>query len=131
MYIWAFPIAQLVKNLPAMQDTPVRFLGQEDPLQEGQATHSSILGLPCGSGGKEFTCNVGDLGLIPGWEDPLEKGMATHASILAWRIPWTVQSMESQRVRHDSDFYFLTPTVNTPDFYHLPSIYLLFIPLQM
>ena len=28
-----------------------------------------------------------------GWEDPLEKGTATHPSILAWRIPWTVQSM--------------------------------------
>ena len=41
-----------------------------------------------------------------GWEDPLKKGMATHSSILAWRIPWTeepgrLQSMESQRVRHD------------------------------
>ena len=35
------------------------------------------------------------------WEDPLEKGKATHSSILAWRIPWTLQSMESQRVRHD------------------------------
>ena len=30
----------------AMQETPVFFLGQEDPLQKGQATHSSILGLP-------------------------------------------------------------------------------------
>ena len=28
-----------------------------------------------------------------GWEDPLEKGKATHSSILAWRIPWSVQSM--------------------------------------
>ena len=36
-----------------------------------------------------------------GWEGPLEKGRATHFSILAWRIPWTVQSMGSQRVRHD------------------------------
>ena len=41
-----------------------------------------------------------------GWEDPLEKGMATHSSILAWRIPWKeepdgLQSMKSQRVRHD------------------------------
>ena len=35
------------------------------------------------------------------WEDPLEKGTATHSSILAWRIPWTIQSMGSQRVRHD------------------------------
>ena len=29
-----------------MQETPVQFLGQEDPLEKGQATHSSILGLP-------------------------------------------------------------------------------------
>ena len=40
-----------------------------------------------------------------GMKDPLEKGMATHFSSLAWRIPWTeeprLQSMESQRVRHD------------------------------
>ena len=40
------------------------------------------------------------------WEDPLEKGMVTHSSILAWRTPWTeepggLQSMGSQRVRHD------------------------------
>ena len=48
------------------------------------------LGFPCGSDGKESTCNAGDLGSIPGGrEDPLEKGMATHSSILAWRIPWT------------------------------------------
>ena len=62
-----FPIAQLVKNLPAMQETQFPFLGQEDPL---------------------------------------EKEMAIHSSILAWRIPWTeepggLQSMGSQRVRHD------------------------------
>ena len=36
-----------------------------------------------------------------GWEDPLEKGKATHSSILAWRIPWTVQSMGSERVGHN------------------------------
>ena len=36
-------IAQLVKNLPTMQETWVRSLGQEDPLEEGMATHSSIL----------------------------------------------------------------------------------------
>ena len=63
-------IAQQVKNLPAMQET-----------QEMQ-----VLSL--------------------GQEDPLEEEMATHSSILAWRIPWTgepvrLQSMGSQRVRHD------------------------------
>jgi len=60
-------VAQTVKSLPALWETQVRSLGQEDPL---------------------------------------EKGMATHSSILAWKIPWTqepgrLQSMGSQRVRHD------------------------------
>ena len=55
-------VFQLVKNPPAMWETWVRSLG---------------------------------------WEDPLEEGMATHSSILAWRTPWTVQSMGSQRVGHD------------------------------
>ena len=36
-----------------------------------------------------------------GWEDPLEKGRTTHSSIPAWRIPWTVSSMGSQRVGHN------------------------------
>ena len=53
-------VAQLVKNPPAVQETPVQSLSREDPL---------------------------------------EKGTATHSNILAWRIPWTIQSME--RVRHD------------------------------
>ena len=38
-------VAQLVKNPPAVQEAPVRFLGREDPADKGQATHSSILGL--------------------------------------------------------------------------------------
>ena len=64
---WASLLAQIVKNLLAMQETWVQSLG---------------------------------------WEDPREKGMATHSSILVWRIPWTeehgrLQSMRSQRVRHD------------------------------
>ena len=66
-YLWASLVAQIVKNLPAMQETQVPSLGQEDPLEER---------------------------------------MATHSSFLAWRIPWTeepsgLQSMWSQRVRHD------------------------------
>jgi len=36
-------VAQTVKNLPAMQESQVRSLGQEDPLEKGMATHSSIL----------------------------------------------------------------------------------------
>ena len=42
-YSWASLVAQVVKNLPAMQETWVRSLGWEDPLEEGKATHSSIL----------------------------------------------------------------------------------------
>mgnify|MGYP006996593640 CR=1 FL=1 len=38
-------MAQMVKNLPAMQETLVRSLGQEDSLEKGMATHSSILAL--------------------------------------------------------------------------------------
>ena len=36
-------VAQKVKNPPAMQETQGRFLGREDPLEKGKATHSSIL----------------------------------------------------------------------------------------
>ena len=53
-YSWASLVAQLVKNPPAMRETWVRSLG---------------------------------------WVDPLENGTASHSSILAWRIPWTVQSV--------------------------------------
>ena len=59
-------IAQLVKNSAVMQETPVQSLGQEDLLEKGWATHSSILWLPLGSAGKESACNVEDLGSIPG-----------------------------------------------------------------
>ena len=40
---WASLIAQTVKNLPAMQESQVRSLGQEDPLKKGMASHSNIL----------------------------------------------------------------------------------------
>ena len=40
---WASLVAQSVKNLPEMQETRVQFLSQEDPLEKGKATHSSIL----------------------------------------------------------------------------------------
>ena len=63
---------------------------------------------------KESACNMGDVGSIPGSGKSLEKRMVTHSSILAWRTPWTkepgkLQSMESQRVRHD----WMTNTFNS------------------
>ena len=42
-YSWAFLVAQLIKNLPTMQETWVRFLGWEDSLEKRKATHSSIV----------------------------------------------------------------------------------------
>ena len=42
-YFWASLMAQLVKNLPEMQETWVQSLGWEDPLEKGKSTHSSIL----------------------------------------------------------------------------------------
>ena len=45
------------------------------------------LGFPSDSDGKESTCNVRDLGSVPGLGISLEEDMETHSSILAWRIP--------------------------------------------
>ena len=64
------------------------------------------LGFSGGSDSKESACNAGDPGLIPGLRRSPGEGMATHSSFLAWKIPWTeepgrLQSMGSQRVRHD------------------------------
>ena len=58
--MWASLVTQLEKNLPAMQETPVRFLGQEDPWQRNRPLTPVFLGFPGGSDGKEFTCNAGD-----------------------------------------------------------------------
>ena len=62
--------------------------------------------MPGGSAGQESACVVGDLGSIPGLGRSPGEGNGYHSSILAWRIPWTeepsgLQSMGSQRVRHD------------------------------
>ena len=61
---------------------------------------SAVKNLPASAGA------AGDGGSIPGWGRSLEEGMTTHSSNLVWRIPRTeepggLQSMGSQRVRHD------------------------------
>ena len=53
----------MVKNPPAMQETLVWFLGQEDPLEKGYTP--VFLGFPAGTAGKESAWNEEDLGLIP------------------------------------------------------------------
>ena len=59
-------VAQLVKNPLAMQETPVRFLGQEDLMERDRLPTPVFLGFPGGSDSKVSACSVGDLGLIPG-----------------------------------------------------------------
>ena len=59
-------IAQWEKNPPAMQETLVRFLGREDPWRKDRLPTPVFLGFPWGSAGKESTCDMGDLGSIPG-----------------------------------------------------------------
>ena len=51
-YSWAYLVAQMIKNPPAMWETWVRSLGWEEPLEEGMATHPSILAwrIPMGRG---------------------------------------------------------------------------------
>ena len=70
----------------------------------------TIAGFPGGSHSKESARMQETRVQLLDKEDPLEKGMATYSSILAWRILWTeepggLQSMESQRIRHDRATY--------------------------
>ena len=76
-------------------------LDLEDPLEKEGPTHSSIIGLPWGSNGKESAYNAGDLDYNPGLGRSPGKGMATYSRIFAWRIPGRLQIMVSQRVIHD------------------------------
>ena len=95
-------IAQLVKNPPAMQETPVRFLDWEDPPGEGnsyplQYSWASLVAWMVKNPPAMRETWVRSLG----WEDPLEEGLTTHSSILAWRIPMAeepggLRSMGSQ-----------------------------------
>ena len=78
----------MVKNLPAMWETPVQSLGQEDSPREeiGYPIQYSLASLVA-----QMVRNLPAMWKTwvrsLGWEDPLEEGMATHSSILAWRIP--------------------------------------------
>ena len=86
---WASLVAQLVKNLPAVQETPVQSLGREDPLEKGKATHSS----QCSRASLVAQMVKNPPAMWESWvlslgrDNPLEEGMATYSSILAWRIP--------------------------------------------
>ena len=91
-------------------------------------------GLPVGSAGEESTCHARDMGSIPGSGRSPGEGMAAHSSILAWKncsIPWTeepsgLQSMGSQRVRHDwvtNTFTFSERQWSNPGREELPTVF--------
>ena len=81
-------VAQLVKNLPVVLEMMVHFLCQDDLLQKGWATHSSVLGLSWWLDVTESTYNVGDLGSIPGLEISPGGGHGNPLQwVLAWRVP--------------------------------------------
>ena len=85
-----------------MQETPVQFLGREDPWRRDRLPAPVFLGFPGGSAGKKSAFNAEDLG----WEDHLEKGMATSPVFLPGESPRTeepggLQSTGLQTVGHD------------------------------
>ena len=85
-------IAQLVKNLPAMQETLIR-PGSGRSAGEGighllQYSWAPLVAQLIKNLPAVWETWVQSLG----WEDPLKKGKAIHSSTLAWRIPWTVYS---------------------------------------
>ena len=97
------------KNPPAMQETPVQFLGWEDPLEKGRWPTPICLGFPCGSAGKESACNVGDLGSIPGLgRSPGEgKGYPLQYSGLENSMDCIVHGVAKSQTRlSDFDFTF-------------------------
>ena len=75
-------IAQLVKNPTVMQETLVQLLGWEDSLEKGQATHSSITGLPLWFSRQRIHLQSGRPGFNLWVGKYLEKGKATHSSII-------------------------------------------------
>ena len=89
LYIWVSLVAQLVKNLPEMQETLVWFLGQDDAWSRDRLPIpvfvASLVAQTARNPPAMWKTWVWSLG----WEDPLEKEMAAPSSILAWRIPWT------------------------------------------
>ena len=100
--------AQLVKNLLAMQETPVQFLGVKIHQRRDRLPTPVFLCFPCGSAGKESACNAGDLGLILGLgRSPGEgKGYPLQYSGLENSLDYTVHGVTKNQTRL-SKFYHL------------------------
>ena len=100
-------VAQLVKNPPEMQETPfdswvVKIYWRRDRLPT-----PVLLGFPCGSADKEFTCNAGELGSIPGLGRSLGegKGHPLHYSGLENSMDYVVHGI-SKSCTQLSNFHF-------------------------
>ena len=72
---WASLVAQTLKNLPAMWETWVPSLGWDDPLEEGMATHSSILGLATAHGVAKSAAAAKSLQSCPTLCDPRDDSL--------------------------------------------------------
>ena len=95
-------IAQLVKNPPEMRGTLVQFLVGKIRWRRDRLPTPVFLGFPCVSAGKESTCNVGDLGSIPGLgrSPEEEKGYPCLDNPMD-RGAGVLQSIGLQKVGHD------------------------------
>ena len=107
---WASLVAQLVKILPAMKETLVRFLGRTIPWRRDRLPTPVFLGFPGGSACKESACNGGDLGSIPElgrfpggghgnplqyfWRIPMDRG-AWQATVHGVAKSWTRQRLST------------------------------------
>ena len=102
MWRWGVSlIVQLVRNLPAMQEAPVRFLSREDSPGEGtgnplQDSWASLVAQTVKNPPAMRETWVPSLGLA----DPLEGVVATHSSILDWRIP---MDRGARRAKHSTE----------------------------
>ena len=75
--LWASLVSQLVKNLPAIQEIPVEFMGQEDSPREGK-----------GYSIQNYWATMQEAWVWSlGWGDPLEEDTAAHSSILSLKVP--------------------------------------------
>ena len=78
-----------------MEETLIQFLGQDIHWRRDRLPTPEFLGFPWAQLVKNAPAMWETWVRSLGWEDPPEKVKATQSSILAWRIPWTIQSMES------------------------------------
>ena len=104
-------IAQLVKNPPAAQETLVQFLDRKVCCRRDRLPTPVFLGFPCGSAGKESTCNAGGLGSIPGLgRSPGEgKGYPLQYSGLENPTDCIVHGVAKSQTRlSDCHFHFLS-----------------------